>query len=531
MSKRIFTATPKNYGGAYDVDPEMFFTRDDLNELGDAVIEKIPPTFGENFKLEEAYIGGTDNQEVTVRVEDLDSLVSFEGRAHIDMRKIKRPSDLAAKYADDIVSQIMSSIMEYENQVESATCIQGSTEDADGTVQYRIYEVEYIEDEDDYEELDCIDSVDDLDNAIELAKRHKQSSGYEVHVVEYNEEEDYTEVVWASYGSHVEASTDLGSTKCEDELAEQYVRELSRDGIDLSSQEAVVDELMNNWGFSLEDAEGLFLRMSECQSSVYGGLFGKKKKQDAEDPKARMQAYMDKANQVGDQLDALQQQALTRYGRPVHSADCVEDSCYQNVATGRTYSTSQMRDMYNYHQSRNGYTGSYEEWVQEKLNDGTLVTCSMDILPGPGDYNPPEDEFSYADDVEEVCELDMDNVVIIISDDGNSWDYEDKSYEWAKASEDSEDLYSDEYPNVLLSDHTGTVENVDSLLESLLPAEPGKYSVSGHVKLVYDIEGIAYKIVPDYEGGSAIEDYSDDAEASFNFRKSSITNFKYKKAR
>lgn len=338
MSKRIFTATPKNYGGAYDVDPEMFFTREDLNELGDAVIEKIPSTFGENFKLEEAYIGGTDNQEVTVRVEDLDSLVSFEGTAHIDMRKIKRPSDLVAKYVDDIVSQIMSGIMEYDNQVE------------------------------------------------------------------YN-------------GEDIESSTQV----------------------------------------------------------VEAGLFGNRKKNKQSDAKSRMDEYLNRVNQVGGQLDDLQKDALAKYGNK-------------------------------------------------------SVNSANDMLPGPGDYDPPEDEFEY-DDVEEVCELDMDNVVIIISDDGNSWDYEDKSYEWAKASEDSEDLYSDEYPNVLLSDHTGTVENVDSLLESLLPAEPGKYSISGHVKLVYDIEGIAYKTVPDYEGGSATEEYSDDAQASFNFRKSSITDFKYKKAR
>lgn len=469
MSKRIFTATPKNYGGAYDVDPEMFFTREDLNELGDAVIEKIPSTFGENFKLEEAYIGGTDNQEVTVRVENLDSLESFEGTAHIDMRKIKRPSDLVAKYADDIVSQIMSGMMEYDNLANQDNTIESSTSITDW------------------------DSMDVYEQTEVIKKFVKSYRGKKVF-------EDFADRVGVP-------ADDVIDLFCDAE-AHGFIK--------IPKRMQAESEYANDDIYSSE--------------VVQAGLFGNRKKNKQNDAKSRMDEYLNRVNQVGGQLDNLQKDALNKYGKVVQSAECSTSDCYQNVATGRTYSSDQMHDMYNYHQSRNGYTGSYEEWVEEKVNDGTLITCSNYMAPGPGDYDPPEDEFEY-DDVEEVCELDMDNVVIIISDDGNSWDYEDKSYEWAKASEDSEDLYSDEYPNVLLSDHTGTVENVDSLLESLLPAEPGKYSVSGHVKLVYDIEGIAYKTVPDYEGGSATEEYSDDADASFNFRKSSITDFKYRKIR
>jgi len=538
MSRRIFTATPKNYGGAYDIDPEMFFTRDDLDDLNQAVLEHISETFSGNYKIEDSYIGGPDNQTVHVEVEDVDNGVVHYADAHIDMRKIKRPSDLRDKYALDLAGGIIEAMKEYSEVVESATSIQGSTEDADSVVQYRIYEVEYIEDEDDYEELECIDSVDNLDTAIALAKQHKQSSGNEVHVVEYNEEEEYTERVWSSYESDVEASTDIYSTECQDELAEQYIRNLDASGIDLSSEDDVIDELINNFGFSPEDAQSLFLRMTQCQSSVYGGLFGKKKQQ-ATDPKARMQAYMDKANQVGDQLDALQQEALTRYGRPVHSADCVEDSCYQNVATGRTYSTNQMKDMYNYHQSRNGYTGSYEEWVQERLDEGTIVTCASDEVtasydaPGPGDYNPPEDPRDEVADVEEICEIEMRDVIINILEDG-SWEYEDTDYPWARESETSPDLYSQEYTQVMLSDLVGTVENVDAVIESLLPAEPGRYAISGDVKLVYEIEGIMSQTFPSMDEDNTagdVEYYTDDVDVSFNYKKSSASNFKYKKVR
>lgn len=458
MSRRIFTATPKNYGGAYDIDPEMFFTRDDLDDLNQAVLEHISETFSGNYKIEDSYIGGPDNQTIHVEVEDVDNGVVHYADAHIDMRKIKRPSDLRDKYALNLASGIIEAMKEYDSVYQEA---------------------------------------------------------------------------------EIESSTDVqGADECEDELAEQYIRNLNASGIDLSSEDDVIDELINNFGFSQEDAQSLFLRMSECRSSVYGGLFGKKKQQ-ATDPKARMQAYMDKANQVGDQLDALQQEALTRYGRPVHSADCVEDSCYQNVATGRTYSTSQMRDMYNYHQSRNGYTGSYEEWVQERLDEGTIVTCASDDVtasydaPGPGDYNPPEDPRDEVADVEEICEIEMRDVIINILEDG-SWEYEDTNYPWARESETSPDLYSQEYTQVMLSDLVGTVENVDAVIESLLPAEPGRYAISGDVKLVYEIEGIMSQTFPSMDEDNTagdVEYYTDDVDVSFNYKKSSASNFKYKKVR
>jgi len=153
MSRRIFTATPKNYGGAYDIDPEMFFTRDDLDDLNQAVLEHISETFSGNYKIEDSYIGGPDNQTVHVEVEDVDNGVVHYADAHIDMRKIKRPSDLRDKYALDLAGGIIEAMKEYSEVVESATSIQGSTEDADSVVQYRIYEVEYIEDEDDYDDV------------------------------------------------------------------------------------------------------------------------------------------------------------------------------------------------------------------------------------------------------------------------------------------------------------------------------------------------------------------------------------------
>lgn len=53
-----------------------------------------------------------------------------------------------------------------------------------------------------------------------------------------------------------------------DEIAEQYLHEMQAVNIDISDKPAVLNELMNNFGFTQEDAEGLFVRINECASDL-----------------------------------------------------------------------------------------------------------------------------------------------------------------------------------------------------------------------------------------------------------------------
>lgn len=50
-----------------------------------------------------------------------------------------------------------------------------------------------------------------------------------------------------------------------DDLAPQLIHELEASNIDISNKEAVVNELKNNWGYTDEEAEGLFTRIQDAK--------------------------------------------------------------------------------------------------------------------------------------------------------------------------------------------------------------------------------------------------------------------------
>ena len=98
----------RSYGGAYDIEDDMFFTRDDIIELADNVIDILNDTaFPEYHRFEyvDAYM--TSPKDVTIEVTDGDN--NFSGSATIDMRRIYRPQDIL-KYAREIVSQMTNDI-------------------------------------------------------------------------------------------------------------------------------------------------------------------------------------------------------------------------------------------------------------------------------------------------------------------------------------------------------------------------------------------------------------------------------------
>lgn len=135
MSKRVFCVKPtksvnasRNYGGAYDIDPEMFFTRDDLDELAEQVMGYVLASLPGKFKLEDAYVDGSNYQDIFIEIQDLDDGTVHQASAHVDMRKIRNGHDLADKYARQLASDIIDSVEEYQGDsfVESATSIEGA---------------------------------------------------------------------------------------------------------------------------------------------------------------------------------------------------------------------------------------------------------------------------------------------------------------------------------------------------------------------------------------------------------------------
>ena len=83
-----------NYGGAYDIDPEQFFTKEDIVEFADSLVEAL--------NMDRDYEDG-DWEMSDVYIEDPNTLVielqspleSIEVvKQKIDMRKIKKPTDI-----------------------------------------------------------------------------------------------------------------------------------------------------------------------------------------------------------------------------------------------------------------------------------------------------------------------------------------------------------------------------------------------------------------------------------------------------
>lgn len=146
-------------------------------------------------------------------------------------------------------------------------------------------------------------------------------------------------------------------------------------------------------------------------------------------------------------------------------------------------------------------------------------------LYGPVDEEPPKD---YDDTIAEI-QAKIDAVILIDSD--GSWEYEDTTFPWAHDDTSNGDWYADtEYGDIYIGDPESIVDDVDSLLEALLPMRRGRFYITGYADLVYDISGVTGTSTyygKDEDGWPIIEHeyYTDYADVEFNFRQSKITQF------
>lgn len=85
-----------SYGGAYDIDDEMYFTKDDIVDFVDLVVERLEKEFNKTYQITD--LGFNDPTHLYIELEDAEGY-SFEYELVIDMRKIRKPRDIY-KYAD-----------------------------------------------------------------------------------------------------------------------------------------------------------------------------------------------------------------------------------------------------------------------------------------------------------------------------------------------------------------------------------------------------------------------------------------------
>ena len=99
----------EDYGGAYDIDPEMFWTKDDLIEFSDAVCDKLSEKFGYQYDI--ADVGAESNNDMYILIEDTTHDIEADVSFRIKMSRIRTPRDLM-KYLDTVVSEFVKKFEE-----------------------------------------------------------------------------------------------------------------------------------------------------------------------------------------------------------------------------------------------------------------------------------------------------------------------------------------------------------------------------------------------------------------------------------
>lgn len=98
-----------SYGGAYDIEDDMFWTKDDLIEFSDAVCEKLADKFGYQYDI--ADVGEESNNDMYITIMDTTHDIEADVSFRIKMSRIRSPRDLM-KYLDTVVSQFVKKFEE-----------------------------------------------------------------------------------------------------------------------------------------------------------------------------------------------------------------------------------------------------------------------------------------------------------------------------------------------------------------------------------------------------------------------------------
>lgn len=107
VNNKTFGESVHDYGGAYDIDPSQYFTRDDIIEFAEDVVDAINVRSYSKVELISTYLEN-NNIEVTVGWDDNEATASEK----IDMRKIRKPSDID-KYSKPIADELIRQLKEF----------------------------------------------------------------------------------------------------------------------------------------------------------------------------------------------------------------------------------------------------------------------------------------------------------------------------------------------------------------------------------------------------------------------------------
>ena len=100
----------RSYGGAFDIEDDQFFTREDINEFADEVLEQLSDLLTKTninrvIDVQEIYV---DNNQLQMTIISDDE--EFTYTATIDMRRIRLVSDLIKKYSKRFIDYFLKEI-------------------------------------------------------------------------------------------------------------------------------------------------------------------------------------------------------------------------------------------------------------------------------------------------------------------------------------------------------------------------------------------------------------------------------------
>lgn len=101
----------RHYGGAFDIDPEEYWTRDDLNELQAAIEEKT------GLEIKEIYVRKDESLDI-VFDDGNENELSLKAHIVLDPDKAGTCEEMVRKYAPIVSKAMQEELQEWLDQLE-----------------------------------------------------------------------------------------------------------------------------------------------------------------------------------------------------------------------------------------------------------------------------------------------------------------------------------------------------------------------------------------------------------------------------
>lgn len=110
-----------SYGGAFDIEDDQYFTKDEIVEFGNTVCDHLNETFYDTYDVSDVYMETPKRLVLTVVQKSDES--EFTATVDIDMRKIRKPADLMDRYLGEVVYALQQDIQSYNKDINAATLV------------------------------------------------------------------------------------------------------------------------------------------------------------------------------------------------------------------------------------------------------------------------------------------------------------------------------------------------------------------------------------------------------------------------